>query len=190
MKFDIKNLRQVEKQLSKMQTALVTGEVGERVFLMKYRNAMVSQFSYMANQSREEMREILTTKTGEERKAGGGRYAGRDTTGAKSDGGKMVKSYKMDPKTGSYQSGGKYTFRVGFLNAPTYTIFQEYGTKSGIQGMNILMKDADYVKHDIIPQLKASGRSRFSFLRAVEGDIKVLRRNNLEANLNGLPEMD
>lgn len=185
MKFDIKNERQVQAQLNKMKTVLKTGEIGERVFLKQYRNALVSDFSYMAKVSRGKMREVLTTPTGRKRQGKGGKYAGRDRTG-EPGGGSMVKSYRLDPKTGKFSEGGKYTFSVGFQNPPKYTIFQEYGTSAGITAMNTLMEDADYIDQDILPQLTQKKRNRIGLWKVIDGDIRQLRVQGLKGNLEGL----
>lgn len=185
MKFDFKNVAQVNKQLNRMAYVLKTGEIGERVFLKAYRNRMVAQFSLRAAEAREEIRTKYRTRTGEERKAAGGKYAGRDTTGAEANGGKMAKSFRLDPKTGSYVESGMYRFRYGFLDAPSYVIFQEYGTRNGIEGMNILMKQRAIIE-DIMDEVTGSGGNRYDFLDIIKGDIKVLRRENFKSNMEGL----
>lgn len=188
MKFNIRNEREVQKQLKKMAYVLKTGELGERVFLKQYRNLMVREFSVRASEARDYIRTVKTTETGRERKANGGKYAGRDTTGAETGGGAMAKSFKLNPKTGSYQAGGKYTFAYGFIDAPRYTIFQEYGTRGGIEAMNVLMNERASME-DIVAEVIGRGGRRYDFLDIVEGDIKVLRKQNFTSNFNGLPEL-
>lgn len=180
MKIDMKNVKQVNAQLGRMATVVKT-DLPERIFLAEYRNMMVKRMAQATRDVKTNMRELYVTRTGLDRKAGGGRYAGRDTTGSKDGGGQMVRSFRLDPKTGTAQNGF-YRFRAGWdKTAPNYTLFQEYGTKSGIEGMNALGLMSNYVR-DIVNEAKAK-QFEFSFMQLMEQDIKVLRGSRI--NIGG-----
>ncbi len=173
MKVKVKNMRGALGDIIKMQNILRTG-LPERIFVAKYRRLMIKELGVISRENKEEMRKYLVTDTGKQRKANGGKYAGRDTTGAQADGGKMVKSYGVNQATGSYKNG-KYVFRLGWgESAPDYTPFQEYGTRSGIKAMNTLMRSQEQIK-DIIYQLKAKNNERWSLRDISDKPIPHIR---------------
>lgn len=81
------------------------------------------------------------TKTGQKRKAAGGNGPGRIDTGTMKDGIKW-----SSQKTAK----GRYDFKFGWINGtPGYSIFQEYGTANGIQGMGSLAYALEFVRKEI-----------------------------------------
>lgn len=81
------------------------------------------------------------TRTGEERAARGAGIPGR------SDSGDMIAKFTW---SGRKVSNGKYQFKVGWVSGtPGYAIFQELGTKRGVQAMNALGFTTEFLRREL-----------------------------------------
>lgn len=100
------------------------------------------------------MRNYLNTRpnwtdTGQKRKARGGNGPGRVDTGTMRDSIKW--SGKKDAK-------GRYVFKFGWIDGqPGYSIFQEYGTKNGVEGMHSMEYATEFVR-SMIKDLAQNGK--------------------------------
>lgn len=91
------------------------------------------------------------TETGIRRATQRGGYKGRNDTG------KMVNAISW---TGGKVEKHKYKFELGWLDGePGYSIFQEQGTKNGVQAMNSLA----YVMEFMRQELKLMGQNPRAF---------------------------
>lgn len=81
------------------------------------------------------------TPTGQRRADAGGPGPGRRKSGD------MIAGIKW---SGKKVAPAKYEFLVGWLDGtPGYSVFQEYGTKSGVTAMNSLQYTADFMRREM-----------------------------------------
>jgi hypothetical protein len=116
----------------------------EKVAFPNYFQAMQSLVANAAEVGRGyiQFNPNVITPTGEKRVASGvGRYATRYVSGDLAAGFKWV---------GVKTNNRKYTFKMGWVTGePAYSIFQEYGTKNGIVGMDALGYATEFLRKEL-----------------------------------------
>jgi hypothetical protein len=114
-------------------------EVMEKFYFQKLQSAVASAADVMRNYI--EYSPDVVTPTGQARAALGGNGPGRKDTG------RMIAGVKW---RGGKVGKAKYEFALGWLNGePGYSIFQEHGTKNGVQAMNSLQYASDFLRREL-----------------------------------------
>lgn len=129
----------------------------EEIFV-KYYYQKLTQIAFRARKLMIEIIERSETPTGRRRAARGGGESGRVDTGRMKS---LVwaRAHKV--------STGKYRIEVGWLNdRPGYAIFQEHGTRGGIQAMNALKAASQYMAEESAKL----GRGGSTYIRNTEWD--------------------
>jgi hypothetical protein len=122
----------------------------------------------IADEGRDYIRYIIlasTTRTGEARVAAGGQYAGRRTGKSGRDSMYTRVRSRIRGGTGKNQ---RFVIQVGWDEGkPGYAIFQEYGTKNGVVGMNALGQAHEFMLARI--RRMASGQIETTRSAFIEG---------------------
>lgn len=130
------------------------GEAMEKYFFQRLQSVTASAVDVMKNYITYDKR--VFTDTGRVRAARGDGYAGRV------DSGDMVNAITW---RGQKISNEKYKFEFGWLDGePGYSIFQEHGTKNGVQAMNSLAFATEFVRAEL--RLLGSNPAAFRATRA------------------------
>lgn len=133
-------LKKAQIKISNLKAGITAGENVVVSASGHYFQKMQSAASSILRDTRWYIRESpeTETKTGRDRKANGGKYAGRYLTG------KMHDSFVATKGNGiTTLNKKKVRFHVEFgwlRGMPSYTLFQEYGTRNGVVAMNALMR--------------------------------------------------
>lgn len=163
-----KELKAAQVKLQNLRAGITAGKEVTVSASGNYFQKMQSRASSILRDTRWYIRESkeVETKTGRERKASGGKYAGRYLTG------KMHDSFVATRGNGITTLNNKrvrFHVEFGWLRGmPQYTLFQEFGTQDGIRAMNALGRAQQEIEWQMIEEMSNDTRA---LARDIRGDL-------------------
>lgn len=175
-------LKQAQVKLQNLRVGITAGKEVTVSASGNYFQKMQSRSASILRDTRWYIRESkeVETKTGRERKANGGKYAGRYLTG------KMHDAFVATKGNGiTMLNNKKVRFHVDFgwlRGMPQYTLFQELGTQDGIRAMNALGRAQQEIEWQMMEEMTNDMKQLARDIRGdFLGSIRGTRRRNATA---------